>query len=669
MLFLPPTLISVIEVLLVIVPALLSVAYVTVAERKTMASMQRRLGPSQVGLLRHSVFPVIQVRHMNVAIESSRNKYSVHCFHSLSNSLSDSNSLPNNSNLSSKARTPADVIGTLYKDRIAPVIPFTHSTLISCTNFMDKEEKNKFLKKLSDLISTRGGRDLGVIYIFQYKFDPNVYYIGKTTSLKFCLMDHLSKQKFDKYHIIAKELALSSPLGRWGWGLTLPSKRKREELGWINFTLSVVEICKISDLAARENFYLFHYKPLLNTVFRSSYSASVRKRVSLKNFWALRKAKRFIVDKASDVQLASLVKAQRWGLDIQNSILNKISIRFPVWVYKLTDEGSVNPKFTKYPNRNAASKATGISLRSINIYLNTQLPKRGLDDQSYLFFSHVVDNIASLSLAVQEAISFAKSEGIIFDSSIAKKIWAYTIDFHGNVSIVNNKPFSSMGEVGTFLATSASTILYYLNNYKQYKGYYLFSKSLENAEIQALLEQHNKNINVNSSSEGKIKVYVYTSDNLELLNNRPFPSVQATMDYFQVMRRTILRYLDSDLIFKSKDLKVFLYSEVLSTKKIEELKNNLPMANLKVKSEVWVYTKDEEGSLTLFQDQPFSSKLQAGKALDMSSHTVNKYIDSFTPFKGYYFFRTKQESWDFNGNSAIVPRDIVASGYRKAIWV
>ena len=51
MLLLPPTFISAIEVLLVIVPALLGVAYVTVAERKTMASMQRRLGPSQVGYL------------------------------------------------------------------------------------------------------------------------------------------------------------------------------------------------------------------------------------------------------------------------------------------------------------------------------------------------------------------------------------------------------------------------------------------------------------------------------------------------------------------------------------------------------------------------------------------------------------------------------------------
>lgn len=44
-----PTLISVIEVLIVTVPVLLTVAYVTVAERKTMASMQRRLGPNIVG--------------------------------------------------------------------------------------------------------------------------------------------------------------------------------------------------------------------------------------------------------------------------------------------------------------------------------------------------------------------------------------------------------------------------------------------------------------------------------------------------------------------------------------------------------------------------------------------------------------------------------------------
>jgi NADH-ubiquinone oxidoreductase chain 1 len=44
-----PTVISIIETLLVLVPSLLTVAFVTIAERKTMASMQRRLGPNIVG--------------------------------------------------------------------------------------------------------------------------------------------------------------------------------------------------------------------------------------------------------------------------------------------------------------------------------------------------------------------------------------------------------------------------------------------------------------------------------------------------------------------------------------------------------------------------------------------------------------------------------------------
>ena len=41
--------ISTCEVILVVIPILLSVAFVTIAERKTMASMQRRLGPNTVG--------------------------------------------------------------------------------------------------------------------------------------------------------------------------------------------------------------------------------------------------------------------------------------------------------------------------------------------------------------------------------------------------------------------------------------------------------------------------------------------------------------------------------------------------------------------------------------------------------------------------------------------
>ena len=44
-----PIFISILEVVILMVPSLLIVAYVTIAERKTMASMQRRLGPNIVG--------------------------------------------------------------------------------------------------------------------------------------------------------------------------------------------------------------------------------------------------------------------------------------------------------------------------------------------------------------------------------------------------------------------------------------------------------------------------------------------------------------------------------------------------------------------------------------------------------------------------------------------
>jgi len=44
-----PLLVSILEVLVVTMPILFTVAFVTVAERKTLASMQRRLGPNIVG--------------------------------------------------------------------------------------------------------------------------------------------------------------------------------------------------------------------------------------------------------------------------------------------------------------------------------------------------------------------------------------------------------------------------------------------------------------------------------------------------------------------------------------------------------------------------------------------------------------------------------------------
>ena len=42
-------LISLVEILIVIVPILLSIAFMTIIERKVLGSMQRRVGPNKVG--------------------------------------------------------------------------------------------------------------------------------------------------------------------------------------------------------------------------------------------------------------------------------------------------------------------------------------------------------------------------------------------------------------------------------------------------------------------------------------------------------------------------------------------------------------------------------------------------------------------------------------------
>ena len=69
-------LISIVEVLIVTVPVLLTVAFVTVAERKTMASMQRRLGPNIVGyygLLQALSSPPKPHAFVSLPVQSSMN--------------------------------------------------------------------------------------------------------------------------------------------------------------------------------------------------------------------------------------------------------------------------------------------------------------------------------------------------------------------------------------------------------------------------------------------------------------------------------------------------------------------------------------------------------------------------------------------------------------------
>lgn len=104
-------------------------------------------------------------------------------------------------------------------------------------------------------------------------------------------------------------------------------------------------------------------------------------------------------------------------------------------VRNATDENLLDPNFIKYINRQSASEALGIAVKTINRYLDTKLPKKlNFKDEYYLFFSYEIKDLVSLSLYIQKTISLAKSSKLIFNSNIAKEVWVYTVDSDNNIS-------------------------------------------------------------------------------------------------------------------------------------------------------------------------------------------------------------------------------------------
>lgn len=156
-----PTLISILEVLLVTVPVLMSVAYVTVAERKTMASMQRRLGPNIVGLLK-----------LNLTFKRL---------------YSSDSTIYNYDN----------AINTLYINRKAPVKPFEENVISVCKDLTSSKALSSFFKKFKG----KGG-----IYMFSVKDNPNIFYIGRAKDFQKRFKSHININLKDRFHVFANSI-------------------------------------------------------------------------------------------------------------------------------------------------------------------------------------------------------------------------------------------------------------------------------------------------------------------------------------------------------------------------------------------------------------------------------------------------------------------------------
>lgn len=413
MYYLPPTLISILEVLLVIVPALLSVAYVTVAERKTMASMQRRLGPNHIGYLPY--FSLYRYGYL-------KKFYQTYTIDKLINGLS--------------------------LTRKAPIKPFKDDVIKTCKDLLSPSDLKIFFRSI---------RSKGGIYIFTYKENPDIFYIGRTKNFINRYKAHLNINLQDKFHVFANVV------------------------GWDKFHFSIIQICNLDVQKERENYYLQKYLPLLNTIYKSDLD-------SIQNYDSL-------------YEILKL-KQLEWNQD------NKY-LGIPIYLYTYI-EGSLKDNYIKFENINKLSQHLNIgsskrhrvagacyARETISIYLNTYVPFK-----SNIFLTDFIEDIELIDKLVGDTI-----QGLDLDRTRSRKVWVYSIDTKSN--IVKNI-YNSIGETTKVLNVQHGTVNNHLDKWIPggIQNNYLFSYELDNLNIEKLKEVHL------SRKHNNLNVWVYDANTL-----------------------------------------------------------------------------------------------------------------------------------------------------------
>lgn len=133
---------------------------------------------------------------------------------------------------------------------------------------------------------------------------------------------------------------------------------------------------------------------------------------------------------------------------------------------------------------------------------------------------------------------------------------------------------------------------------------------------------------------------MYTSDKINLVNNKPFETIKDASLFIGTSRSTIINILDRHIAM-SKGF--YCYSKPLSVEEKLELKNKciLIYSISSLSISFWVNTSE----LNLVNGEPFKSQQEMLKTLNLKRvRTINKYKDTGIFFKGFYFFSEKPSS-------------------------
>lgn len=218
------------------------------------------------------------------------------------------------------------IIKDLYKDRNAKVIPFKDKVLATCEDINNKSE---FLKEWGSS---------SCIYLIEYKYDPLIYYIGRTSLFKRRFYNHLQANSNNKFHLFLKLV------------------------GWEHFKVSIIEIKPVTELGIRENYYIQKYLPILNT----TYSSTSVETYIYEN----------LMTKLSNIKI--------YNNETENGKAKE------VYVYTILKD-HIDNNFTKYKSIVETNKNQNIARGTISLYIDTNVPFRGK-----LYYSKPITNIEEI---------------------------------------------------------------------------------------------------------------------------------------------------------------------------------------------------------------------------------------------------------------------------------
>jgi len=616
--------IGLIDVLTILLPVLLSVAFMTLIERKALASMQRRVGPQIVGFygilnplkklskkllflvwshlckllecliiysipffifflvyltlliilsfcwllvllvslksqcpedlyffpfvisndsVKNSIFPTIELlssiimlsngKPIIVWARSGHNPlYSPYFPFSTtkSNKTVETNSACANDKKVEILNKAINKLKQIAKSKGLKLKPLNTPALYTIHNVLDVAERNKLYAKLRNTEELLGG-----IYAIQYKYNPNIFYIGRAFVFSSRLASHINNSLRDE-RLFTSNLFYNFV---------------RAAGGWENFTFHIIEFLpKNRELQTeRENFYFIKFNPILNTM-----TSPLPRLTQVLGGGGSGQcdSKKSLIKK----ELSMSDSKHNNSLELKNKHSRKPKL---IWIYKI-DSNLLNQSLHSKPELLFKFMATSLGLRKSSELtgVDRNIMSKFIDSNrilnGYLFYTSPITNF-KLTLQLVK-----KTWDIYGSGNSSIKVWCYHLENPGLFNLVTPAPFESIREYGKFLGVHDVLANRFVDLFKpdSKKGLYAFSKPITPEIIKTILSNPLK-LKPRTQS-----VYVYDFNTLELINNKPFNSIKECYLTYKISRQIVIYYIDTEKATLLNEKYCYLFRSAIS---------------------------------------------------------------------------------------------------------